>query len=82
MESTSTNSSRGRSYKAFAGSLPVRLAMVPLVGFGVARSADNGLLGLGIAVAMVFAMLIGVQLKDQRRRRREAREHIAGLSRW
>lgn len=48
----------------------------------MARSAQNVLLGLGGAVAMAFCILIGMQVEDRLRRRREAREHIAGLARW
>ena len=68
--------------KAWSRSLPVRALLVPLVGIGVARSEQNAVLGLGCAVAMGFCILIGMQVEDRLRRRREAREHIAGLARW
>jgi len=76
------NSTRWGRYKAWSRSLPVRAALVPLVGVGVARSEQNVLLGLGGAIAMAFCILIGMQVEDRLRRKREAREHIAGLSRW
>jgi hypothetical protein len=56
--------------------------MVPLVGFGAARSMNSALAGLGIAVLFVLSQGIGYKLRDDRQRRRAAREHIAGLSRW
>ena len=68
--------------KGWSHSLPVRAALVPLVGVGVARSEHNAVLGLGGAVVMAFCILIGMQVEDRLRRRREAREHIAGLARW
>jgi hypothetical protein len=68
--------------KACSRSLPVRFAMVPLAGLLVARSQNSPLAGLGIAVATLVAVLIGLKVGDDRRRRREAREHIAGLARW
>jgi hypothetical protein len=70
------------AYKAWSRSLPVRVAMVLIVGVGAARSTNSALAGLGIAVLMVVSQLIGCKLQDERNRRRAAREHIAGLSRW
>ena len=71
-----------RGSKALATSLPMRFALVPLAGFGVALGMQSTLAGLGIAVLVLVSVLIGLKLGDERRRRREAREHIAGLSRW
>jgi hypothetical protein len=70
------------AYKAWSRSLPVRVAMVPIVGFGAARSMNSALAGLCIAVLFVLSQAIGYKLQDERQRRRAAREHIAGLSRW
>jgi hypothetical protein len=70
------------AYKAWSRSLPVRVAMVLIVGVGAARSMNSALAGLGIAVLMIVSQLIGYKLQDERNRRRAAREHIAGLSRW
>jgi hypothetical protein len=56
--------------------------MVPIVGFGAARSMNSALAGLCIAVLFVVSQAIGYKLQDERQRRRAAREHIAGLSRW
>ena len=80
MERTS-DSTRLSAFKAFASSLPVRFALVPLAGFGVA-TAYSGLAGIGVAVLVLVTILIGLKLGDERQRRRAAREHIAGLSRW
>ena len=81
MELTSDSAPRG-AFKALARSLAVRVALVPLVGLVVAKSQDNALLGLGVAIALGVAILLGLQMDDRRRRRRAAREHIAGLSQW
>ena len=81
MERNANSTTWGR-YKTWTRSLPVRAALVPLVGFAVARSSQNVVLGLGGAVAMAFCILIGMQIEDRLRRKREAREHIAGLARW
>ena len=81
MELTSDSAPRG-AFKAFASSLPVRFALVPLAGYGAARGLDSGVAGLGVAVVVLFIVLIGLKLQDERRRRRAARAHIAGLSQW
>jgi hypothetical protein len=70
------------AYKAWSRSLPVRFAMVPLAGLGVAQAENSPPAGLGMSVAMLVAVLVGLKVEDARRRRREARDHIAGLGRW
>jgi hypothetical protein len=67
---------------AFLRSLSGRLALIPLVGFGVAWTTHSGLAGLGAGVAMLVSVLVALKLEDDRRRRRSDREHIAGLQRW
>ena len=52
MELTSDIRARLSAFKAFASSLPVRFALVPLAGFGVA-TAYSGLAGLGVAVLVL-----------------------------
>jgi hypothetical protein len=68
--------------KALSRSLPVRFVLIPLAGFGVARGTHSGFAGLGTAVVVLVGILVGLKLEDEWRRRREAREHIAGLRRW
>ena len=63
-------------------SLSGRLALVPVAGFGVAWATHSGLAGLGVAVALLVSVLVGLKVADERRRRRANREHIAGLQRW
>ena len=62
--------------------MPVRVAMVLIVGVAAARSMNSALAGLGIAVLMAVSQMVGYKVQNKRQRRREAREHIAGLSRW
>ena len=70
------------AYKEWSRSLPVRVAMVLIVGVGAARSMNSALAGLGIAGLMAMSQMVGYRVQNKRQRRREAREHIAGLSRW
>jgi hypothetical protein len=70
------------AYKEWSRSVPVRVAMVLIVGVAAARSMNSALAGLGIAVLMAMSQMIGYKVQNARQRRREAREHIAGLSRW
>ncbi len=81
MELTSDSAPRG-AFKAIASSLPVRFALVPVIGYGAARGLDSGFAGLGIAVLLLVCILVGLKLQDELRRRRAARAHIAGLSQW
>jgi hypothetical protein len=70
------------AYNEWSRSVPVRVAMVLIVGVAAARSMNSALAGLGIAVLMAMSQMIGYKVQNARQRRREAREHIAGLSRW
>ena len=65
-----------------AQSLAFRVALVPLVGLATALIVGSGLAGLAAAIAAAMVVLATVRLEDWRRRKRERREHIAGLGRW
>ena len=70
------------AYKEWSRSVPVRVALVLIVGVAAARSTNSAPAGLAIAVLMAVSQMIGYKVQNERQRRREAREHIAGLSRW
>lgn len=70
------------AYSAFARSLPVRFATVPLAALGAFRGTNSGLAALAMGVFMLIAVLVGLQVEEWRRRRSEAHEHNAGLSRY
>jgi uncharacterized membrane protein len=69
-------------FRAWARSLPARLAMVPLAGLGVFGSTHSALAGLGMSVVVLGSVLGGLRVDERRRRRLEAGEHIAGLPRF
>jgi hypothetical protein len=81
MSSTSETTPWG-AYKAWSRSLPVQIAMIPIVVFSGFRVTHSGPAALAFGVAAVVSLMIRLRLRDARRRRREAREHIAGLSRY
>ena len=81
MEWNAKSTTWGR-YKAWLRALAVLAALVPLVGIGIARNERNMLLGLAGAAAMAFCIFIGQRVEDRRRRKREARDHVAALARW
>jgi hypothetical protein len=81
MSSTSEMRSTG-SFRAWARSLPVRLAIVPLAGLGVFGSTHSALAGVGMSTVLLGSVLAGLRVDERRRRRLEAGESIAGLPRF
>jgi hypothetical protein len=66
--------------RAWSRSLRVQIAVIPVIAYAGFRATHSGLTALAIGVAALLSLLTRRRLGAWRRRRREAREHIAGLS--
>jgi zinc transporter ZupT len=60
----------------------VRLALVAVVGVVVMSASGAPLAGLAAVFAGAMLVLTVRRFEDAHRRKREKREHIAGLGRW
>jgi hypothetical protein len=66
--------------RAWSRSLRVQVAVIPVIAYAGFRATRSGLAALTIGVAALLLLVIRRRVRAWRRRRREAREHIAGLS--
>ncbi len=69
-------------YKVWRRSPVVQLSMIPLCAWAVFQLTQSGLIALAAGVAALIGYFIRRQWHEARERKRAAREHIAGLSRY